>query len=153
MPHEREQTVFSEAEAAFEAGNYDEWFHAQSPKDRAHLVSTGKHAAYSKEKALPKPEPTETRVKQDPEPEDPEETKRAEQRKNWVDLYVENVDKAKNRDALANLQVKHKATLDRFRNEYPALWEKIESAHGRAFERVMAVNEDSGDDLFGDDGQ
>jgi hypothetical protein len=44
LPQEREVLVLEEAEAAFEAGRYVEWFRSQSPKDRAFMVGQPGHA-------------------------------------------------------------------------------------------------------------
>ncbi len=44
LPHEREQLVLQEAEAAAESGDYQAHFNAQSPRDRAWLVQQGHHA-------------------------------------------------------------------------------------------------------------
>lgn len=46
MPDERANLVIEEATAAFDDGVYADWFRAQSPKDRAWLVRTGKHSEF-----------------------------------------------------------------------------------------------------------
>lgn len=139
MPQERQNLIEQDAAKAADSGNYDQWYRAQSPKDRAWLVSSGKHAEYASEKALPPPkEQVEVREKQpDPEPEKTKEDAAVvERRKAWVSDYIKRCDNTSSLEDLANLQTAAQNGLKPIRENFPDLQSLIESAHTRALERI-----------------
>ena len=155
LPQERKNTVEDEAAAAFEQGRYDAWYREQSPKDRAYMVSTGKHAEYGHGAPAIEGPKVETQVKQEPTPEQSAEAEADQQRQQWVDGYVDLVRKTDSLEALSELQTKRKRNLDKFRTGYPDLWRTISDAHAEAFDRLSGNQDDSaggdgsGEDLFG----
>lgn len=160
MPQERRNTVQDEAAAAFEAGTYDDWFRRQSPKDRAYMVQSGKHAEYGSTAALAAPEPkAEVEERQKVDPPKPEKEKVSDEdaaRAEWVAKYVKKVDDAQALDTLAELQDKHSKNLQRIRDNYEDLAADIKAAHDRAMDRLYKSDspeeaEETGDDLFGGD--
>lgn len=164
MPNERATVVLEEALAAHEAGRYNEWFRAQSPKDRSFLVTSGKHAEYGGEPALPAPRPEPLEKKEPtptPEPKtsgrpsgsqraSPGPNEQARMRDEWVAGYCAKVAQTASLDALTELQDKHRANLDRFHADYPDQWARISEAHSAAIDRFHAGNQDDsgGSDLF-----
>lgn len=147
LPHEREQAVLTDASAAGQAGHYDEWFRKQSPRDRAYLVQSGKHAEYGG-KALPPPARVETRVKVEEPPEpargpdagpspgqretgpDQDEAKAG----TWARAYIAQVKQCRSLDALTQLQDSKQAFRSRIKQAYPDIWRDIAAAEGTAVE-------------------
>lgn len=155
LPHERAEVVMDDARAAHAEGRYDEWFRAQSPRDRGYLVTSGKHAEFGGEPALPPPGsdvrvmergPGTATAKQKPDKppqdqrpsEDDEEAARAQAREKWVGTYCGKVEACASLDAYAILQDEQKANLERFRADYPDLWSRISDAHSRAYDRLSS---------------
>jgi hypothetical protein len=144
LPHEREQLVLSEAQAAFDAGTYLDWFNGQSPKDRAWLIGHGHHAGFGGP-ALPAPKPKaeqgegsagthakNQQAKGADKPADPDA-----QRADWVRRYVGKMDAAGDLDAISELQATHEETLGKLRAGYPDLIAQIDRATDRARERAQ----------------
>lgn len=161
LPHEREQTVLTEAADAHSAGNYGAWFLKQSPKDRAFLVQSGKHAEYGGP-ALPPPTQVERRVKVETEPEQQPQQEEAKPRERepakpkpkpepeqqraatespaevvgWVDRYLAKVADCRSIDAIIELQDSQQDKLTKIREGHHQQWQRISTAHSEAQERL-----------------
>lgn len=145
LPHERAQAVLADAQRAFDEGRYDEWYRGQSPKDRGYLVTSGKHAGFGGEPALPAPKP-ETRVLQPEQPQaDPPAGKGDpdEQRRGWVANYCAQARACADQSALDDLKRRYRERLDQIRDNYPDLWREITAAHS-------SVGRPAEGDMFGE---
>jgi hypothetical protein len=138
LPHEREQLVLQQAEAAAAKGEYQAHFDAQSPRDRAWLVQAGHHARLGGA-ALPppKPVPQSGQASAPPPPEqrrdDPPPQQRSGQREKrtpeqLTDAYIGEVRKCRDRRELEALQHESARFLSRMEAEFPALWTRIQDA-------------------------
>lgn len=116
LPFERADTVRTEAEAAAERGEYDNWFRTQSPKDRAYLVDAGHHARLGDGAALPgRTLPlSATPAKQTPGA--------------WVDGYVAAVAACASLDELMEVQTNGRKALAKLEREEPNLHRRAVSA-------------------------
>lgn len=122
MPQERSNLIVEAAQAAFDDGNYPAWFADQSPRDRAWLITSGKHAEYGGP-ALPAPKPQQAQGSAETH------AKHAEQRANWVARYCAQARDCTSPAELDALKGKHRANLDQIRDNYPDLWREIAGAH------------------------
>ena len=142
LPHEREQLVTKEAEEAHQDGRYVEWFSTQSPKDRAWLVASGKHAEYGGP-ALPAPrqeprrEATQSEsdrsnvtqnesAKPEPEPETKPRAKLSPEQ--WVDRFIDDVGKCRTGDRLDEYLDGKREDMTRLKTAHPELWKKANDA-------------------------
>ena len=136
LPNERQNVVIEEAEAASKAGNYQEWYSKQSPKDRAFLVQTGKHSELGGA-ALPSPKgeiPTGAVPPPAPEPE-PEPDEGDGKAKRWAEKYIASVKGVQSLDSLTILRDENAKALEKIQVEFPRLHLKIANAHSEATER------------------
>jgi ERF superfamily len=149
MPEERGNLITEEAQAAFDDGNYQDWYKRQSPKDRGWLVTSGLHARYGGAPALSGPAATSKPAAKDPPADQPSP---AEAAATWAKNYTARVGAAADLDSFAAMQTKHKDSLDKIRTSYPELWNDISFAHGAAYDRLSGNQDDSAaepaDDLF-----
>lgn len=141
LPHEREQLVLQQAEAAHAAGGYQEHFNRQSPRDRAWLVQHGHHARLGGA-ALPPPKaaPTAGRDAQQAAGSadtyrKAQEADKREQRRNsrtpqqLVDDYVAEVRKCPDRASLEDLRKRARNFRAGIENgPEPQLWTRITDA-------------------------
>lgn len=151
MPNERGNLIIEAATAAFDDGNYTSWFATQSPKDRAWLIQSGKHAEYGGP-ALPAPEKRPEQAAGAPATHEKAEQAKAtddERRRNWVASYCNKARACRNTGELDALKAEQRDTLDKLRDGYPDLWREIAGAHAAVREPATG----RGEGLFeGDEG-
>lgn len=134
LTHERAETVLREAAESHEAGTYQDFFSRQSPKDRAFLISSGKHAEYGGQPALPPGRPVETIVV----PEgagSSEATPKAEpaakprlSARQWVDQFKADLGRCGSLDAVDEFMEEARPPLDKLKGTSERLWEECQSA-------------------------
>lgn len=131
MPQERRNIVIDEAQAAFDAGRYNEWFHSQSAKDRALLIGTGKHSEFGGVKALPGTIPVEPDHKANgPNVATPE---------GWTEQYEMDCAEVKTLDDLAALQQRGSGAIDKLKkNKHDDLHQRAIKAGSDAYARISA---------------
>lgn len=143
MPNERGNLITEAAQAAFDDGQYTEWFSVQSPKDRAWLVQSGKHAEFGGP-ALPPPSSGTPAPPPPPPPPPPPAGKSAlEQR---VEQYEAELEKLTTLEDLQRLQVERAEWAEQVKGKRPDLHERIVSANNLAYQRLSGSIEDQRDD-------
>jgi len=143
LPYERQAVVEKDARAAHAAGNYQEWFDTQPPRDRAWLVENGLHEEFGG-KALPAPTSAEIvvdqaeaqrrsppsqlgngQIDQSPKTDQPRQKKSPRQ---WVDEFKAAVEAYRNLDALDQFWDEQRDNLDRLRQTNQTLWNEADQA-------------------------
>lgn len=141
LPHEREQAVLAEAEAAAAEGRYVEHYNAQSPRDRAWLV-LNKHHERLGGQALPPPSGGPAMGGGAPAgnqasgKESPQEVPQAA--RDFVRDYVAKINGMNSLDELTVYQEEDKALVKRTREKikkFPDLWRDLIAAEERLDER------------------
>lgn len=135
MPHEREVTVLEQAEGAHGAGTYDTFFNAQSPKDRAWLISSGHHARLGGAPALP-----DISRSSGTAPGSGDQGASAGHDINtaggWTAQYEDDCAAAPDLETLQRVQAKGKRALDRLREGDKQLYDRAVKAGSDAFARL-----------------
>jgi hypothetical protein len=133
LPFEREQAVAVDAKAAFEAGAYADWFSKQSPKDRAWLISSGKHTEFGGQAALPSASarpPQERRVgpaQTNLEPPADEAPKKMTAR-DWLAKFKDDVEACANADDLDVYMDECRDALARLKTAAPTVEQEAQQA-------------------------
>lgn len=140
LPFEREQQVRREAEAALAAGTYDEWFRAQSPKDRGWLVDQDFHKQVGGP-ALPRPEVTHDVVLDDAPPADEthqsESKRKTETPAQWVKALKDELLKCVDIDTLEVFWDGKRDHLNRLKDKEPALWQEADDAYRLRHQQIV----------------
>ncbi len=140
MPHEREVAVLEGAEAAAQAGNYQEWFDGQGVKDRAWMVNSGHHLRLGGEAtALPglKPPVQERRDPPPTERREPDSKHDTSTPEGWTAQYEDDCRAARDIDDLQKVYAKASKGLARLQGDHPKLFDRATEARATAQERLM----------------
>jgi hypothetical protein len=143
--NDRQARLAEQAELAAASGDYAEWFDKQPTRDRAWLISTGRHAQFGGAPALPGASGLPPR-----EP-DAEQLQRASQNQKrtpaqLVDAYIEGVGR---QETLADLnayqtepqRAKFLATI---REKHPDLFERVSAANADRYTLLKAAEQSTG---------
>lgn len=144
MANEREQLVLAEATAAHEAGRYEAYFASLGPKDRAWLLSSGKHAGFGGQMLIGKA-PTgpsadsrrEAEPEREPEPE-PEKPKARMSARQWVEQFKGDLGQCATTEAAAEFMDEARGSLDKLKGSNEALWNEAQDAYR---DRCAAIEE------------
>lgn len=138
---------------------YQDWFDAQTPRDRAWLVQTGRHAEFGGEQEnLPPPESVRSEKNQDdsstppPPPPPPPAGRKKRTPEQMVSDYETRIEKIESLDDLREFQ-SEKGTVkftESIREKHPALMQRIIDANTGAAQR-LAPDDDADEDRSGDD--
>lgn len=137
MPNERGNLIIEAAQAAFDENRYTEWYSTQSPKDRAWLVQSGKHAEYGGP-ALPPPTARTGAPPPSPPPSPPPPAGKSalEQR---VEQYEADLAACTTLEDLQALQTERAPWAEQVKAKRPELHERIVSANSLAYQRISGA--------------
>lgn len=149
LTHEREHTVLEGAAEAATAGRYMEFFNAQSPKDRAYLVQSGKHAEYGG--------PTVKRITPEAVDRAAAEVSRSDgdaggpkrqTAEEWLADFKSWVEECRDRPELGTLEDRHAKALAKLRRDRPELGREADKAITDRRIDIDNPEAGNGDDLF-----
>jgi hypothetical protein len=133
LPHERAATVEREAAAAHEAGAYGEFFSRQSPKDRAYLISSGKHAEYGGQPVIAPPKPAAATAPAStpppPPPPPPPPSDKPMTARQWLAKFKADVAACQKGDDLDLYMDASRESLDKLKVKDEALWKEAQDAY------------------------
>lgn len=154
LPHEREQLVLTEAEAAHEAGDYLGFFGRLGPKDRGWLIQNGHHERFGGQVSLPPAQKRAAPAKPRTDPpadngqahDDPPSVDQGgppvdqgngntggERRqltpRQWVERFKADVDKCRTVPFLDDFMDGKRALLGKLKASDEALWEETQEAY------------------------
>lgn len=165
LPFEREQLVREEAKAAFEAGNYPEWFSKQSPKDRGWLVTQPFHVEYGGQPLLTgAPQTARSAPPREDRPEPPDKPEPAadegtggptgptgeEPKKRTPEQMVEDFEKrldaVETSRGVIDLQAEPKIAqwLANLETRYPQLWDRVTGYAAKRYSALAAAEREAG---------
>jgi hypothetical protein len=167
MPEERANLVIEEATAAYDDGRYQEWFRAQSPKDRAYLITSGKHAEFGGAAPLAitvqgNDPATARKSGAQAAGEIREELGKRMTLADRVTQYESDVASCHTLEALQELQLERAPWIEQVRGRRPDLAERITAANSQRYAQLSGNRDDSAErsqddsngpasNLFGDD--
>lgn len=157
---DRQQRLVAEAEASHADGNYAEWFGKQTAKDKQWLILRGVHARMGGA-ALPGQSNRPEEAPATAEKAEPEPTRQPVQDgghdistpEGWTAKYIEDCERAPDREALQRVQAKGANGLARLKAAHTTLHAKAVKAGTDALARITGGKPTGGSDLFEEGGK
>jgi len=146
--NDRQAYIAEEAELMSAAGGYERWFNDLAPRDRAWLISTGRHCQFGGAPALPGASALPPR---EPDAEQPRQQKRTPEQ--MVDAYEAGVASQNTLDDLIAYQTDEARAkwITKLKDQRPDLHARIISANGLRYGELSqreADADNAGDGLF-----